>query len=118
MMGALFFDLDETLISDRAVTAAAFKATASLAGDGTNVDVDALARAARSHADRLWQESRTKLYCQSIGISSCEALWCRFEGDGTETEFLLWLYRNRGFIARGWRRSWRSVFLLNAVPDR
>ena len=78
MPGALLFDLDDTLVPEEASAIAAFAATARLA---PGADAARLALDARAHARALWRAAPSYPYCQRIGISSWEALWCRFEGD-------------------------------------
>ena len=87
-MGVIFFDLDETLIDDKVATAAAFNATALLAFKEYSVNVEKLALSARVHADRLLINTSMNEYCVSIGISASEAMWCDFEGEGSEIKEL------------------------------
>lgn len=79
-VGALLFDLDDTLVADDASTQAAFLAACTLASRQYGVDPGALTRAVRRHARRLWRESPTIAYCRAIGISSSEGLRARFLG--------------------------------------
>jgi putative hydrolase of the HAD superfamily len=80
MTGVLLFDLDETLVVEEPAAVAAFHATARFAGTQSEVDVAALAVAARARARELWCAAPTHDYCLRVGISSWEGLWCRFEG--------------------------------------
>jgi putative hydrolase of the HAD superfamily len=84
MRGALLFDLDETLIVEEPAAAASFEAAARFAATRSDIDVGALALAARSRARELWRAAPTSEYCRQIGISSWEGLWCRFEGEDPE----------------------------------
>ena len=110
-VSTLLFDLDQTLIIDEAATVNALRATASLAGNYHAVNIIALAAAARSYADQLWQEARTSKYSQSIGISSCEALWCRFEGGGAETKTL------RYWVPKYRRQVWSLALAEQGIQD-
>lgn len=74
----VLFDLDETLIADQAATDAALCATAERARAAHGVEPSTLARAVCRHAGELWRAAPTIAYCQAIGISSSEGLWCRF----------------------------------------
>jgi putative hydrolase of the HAD superfamily len=81
---ALLFDLDDTLIVDEAVSAAALDATAQHAMKTLGVSVDTFRRDARAHAKRLHAESPVYPYCRRIGISAFECLWGKFLGDTPE----------------------------------
>jgi len=121
VVSGLLFDLDETLIADEAATVAALEATASFAGSCHTVNIAALAAAVRSSADQLWQEVQTSTYCQSIGISSCEALWCRFEGGGAETRVLRhWApkYRRQAWSLALAEQDIRNISLAEELAER
>lgn len=79
-VGALLFDLDDTLVADDASTEAAFLAACTPASEQYGVDPGALTGVVRRHARRLWRESPTIAYCRAIGISSSEGLRARFLG--------------------------------------
>ncbi len=78
---ALLFDLDDTLIVDEAVSAAAFDATAKHAFTTLGADRERFIRDARAHAKRLHAASPVYPYCRRIGISAFECLWGKFLGD-------------------------------------
>jgi putative hydrolase of the HAD superfamily len=106
--GALLFDLDDTLIAEESAAVGAFQATArSVAG----VDAERLAVDARAQARELWRAAPTYPFCQRIGISSWEGLWCRFEGDGDELRAL------RAWAAEFRRESWRRALAEQGVDD-
>jgi putative hydrolase of the HAD superfamily len=111
MTRALLFDLDETLIVDEQAVVAALEATAGLARERHDIDPSALARATRTRARELWRTGPEHEYCMSIGITSSEGLWCRFDGDRPETRALReW--------APGYRRSaWRLALADQGVID-
>jgi putative hydrolase of the HAD superfamily len=111
MTRALLFDLDETLIVDEPAVIAALVATAGLARERHDIDPAALAAATRIRARELWRTGPELAYCLSIGITSSEGLWCRFEGDQPETHALRqW--------APGYRRdAWRLGLADQGVVD-
>jgi len=78
---ALLFDLDDTLIVDEAVSAAALDATAQHAMKEVGASVETFRRDARAHAKRLHAASPVYPYCRRIGISAFECLWGKFLGD-------------------------------------
>jgi len=78
---ALLFDLDDTLIVDEAVSAAALDATARHAMREVGANVDSFLRDARARAKRLHADSPVYPYCRRIGISAFECLWGKFLGD-------------------------------------
>ena len=97
----LLFDLDETLVVEEPAAVAAFEATAQVAATHHDVDVPALAVAARSRARELWRAAPTHPYCLRIGISSWEGLWCRFEADNADAR------RLRDWSPTYRREAWR-----------
>lgn len=111
MRRALLFDLDETLIVDEQAVVEALVATAGLARERHDIDSSALATATRTRARELWRTGPEHAYCVSIGITSSEGLWCRFEGDQPETHALReW--------APGYRRdAWRLGLADQGVID-
>lgn len=88
MTTALLFDLDDTLVVEEPAADAAFLATAEVAAARQAVDPAALARTARARARELWRASPAYAYGEdTIGMSSWEALWCRWEGERAEVRF-------------------------------
>jgi phosphoserine phosphatase len=106
------FDLDDTLVVEEPAAAAAFLATADVAAERYELDVAALARGARSRARELWRGGPAYDYGEAtIGMSSWEALWCRWEGDHAEM-------RMAGEWAAGYRReAWRLALADQGVVD-
>jgi putative hydrolase of the HAD superfamily len=80
MTRALLLDLDDTLVPEEDLVIAAFAATARAAGVRYRLDTARLALDARARARELWRAAPTWPYCERIGISSWEGLWCRFKG--------------------------------------
>jgi putative hydrolase of the HAD superfamily len=96
MLRALLFDLDETLVVDERVAVEAFAATARVAAERRPLDGARLARDARMRARELWHAAPNHRYCERIGMSSWEGLWCRFEGDSAQLRALAeWAPRYR-----------------------
>lgn len=88
MTTALLLDLDDTLVVEEAAADAAFLATAEVAAARHAMDPPALARTARARARELWRASPAYAYGEdTIGMSSWEALWCRWEGESADVRF-------------------------------
>lgn len=111
MRRALLLDLDETLIPDEPAAVAAFEATAGLAASRYDVDVAALAVAARARARELWNATPEIDYCRRIGMSSWEGLWSRFEGHEPSERWL------REWSPTYRREAWRLALAEQGVED-
>jgi putative hydrolase of the HAD superfamily len=106
--GALLFDLDDTLVLEDGAAKAAFAATARTV---PGVDATRLAADVRTQARALWRAAPTHAYCHRIGISSSEALWCRFEGvDATVRALHEWSPTYR-------REAWGRALADQGVDD-
>jgi len=81
---AIIFDLDDTLVQEMASAEAAFLTTCALAQERYGVEPAALHYTVRKEARQLWQQSPAREYATSVGISSWEALWARFAGEGLD----------------------------------
>jgi putative hydrolase of the HAD superfamily len=108
---ALLLDLDDTLIVEEPAAVAAFAATASYAAERHPVDPRQLALDARAGARELWHAAEVCDFGRRIGISSWEALWCRYEGDDEELRAMReW--------SPGFRRgAWRAALEHQGVQD-
>ena len=73
--------------------------TARVASDRHGIDATELASALRQEARALWHTSPVHVFCNRVGISSWEALWSEFPGDGPELAYL---------------RSWRGTYRLRS----
>jgi len=80
---AVFFDLDDTLVVDEAVSRETLQETAHQAFQNHAAEAERFARDASRHAKSLWQAGPAHSFCRAIGISAYECLWGKFEG-GTE----------------------------------
>ena len=78
---AVIFDLDDTLVVEKASAEAAFLAACELARDKYGLCPRALHEAVRRTCRELWYASDMHPYCKEIGISSWEGMWARFDGD-------------------------------------
>jgi putative hydrolase of the HAD superfamily len=110
-MRALLLDLDDTLVVEEPAAVAAFAATAACAAERHPVDPRQLALDARAGARALWHAAEVCAFGRRIGISSWEALWCRYEGDDDELRAMReW--------APGFRRdAWRVALERQDVED-
>lgn len=111
MRRALLFDLDETLMVEEPAAAAAFAAAATHGAKLHPLDPRRLATAAREHARELWYAAPTHDYCMRVGISSWEGLWCRFEGDDSDTRAL------RRWSPDYRRDAWRLALSDQGIDD-
>jgi len=104
---AILFDLDDTLVVEEPAAAAAFLATAYVAARRHAVDPAVLARTARTRARELWRAGPAYAYGEdTIGMSSWEALWCRWEGERAEVR-----------ACREWAASYRTQAWRIALAD-
>jgi putative hydrolase of the HAD superfamily len=108
---AVLLDLDDTLIVEEAAAVATFAATAGVAAERHPIDAAALAIDARARARALWRAAPTYPYCQRIGISSWEGLWCRFEREAGE------LLALRKWAPAFRREAWRRALADHGVAD-
>jgi putative hydrolase of the HAD superfamily len=111
MTRVLLLDLDDTLIVEEPAAVAAFAATAGVAAERHPLDPRQLALDARACARVLWHAAEVCAFGRSIGISSWEALWCRYEGDDDELRAMReW--------APGFRRAaWRDALEHQGIED-
>lgn len=109
---ALVFDLDDTLVVEKASAAAAFAATCELAAQRCGVDPQALHASVRETCRDLWHNHcPARAYVVEIGISSWEALWSPFAG---ENEHLAAL---RAWAPDYRRDSWHRALQARGVND-
>jgi putative hydrolase of the HAD superfamily len=108
---ALLLDLDDTLVVEEPAAVAAFAATARAAAERHPLDPRQLALDARACARARWRGAEVCAFGRSIGISSWEALWCRYEGDDDELRVMrAW--------APGFRRdAWRDALERQGIED-
>ena len=109
---ALIFDLDDTLVVEKASAAAAFEATCELAAQQYDLDPAALQASVRDTCRDLWyNHCPARSYVVQIGISSWEALWSPFSGDGDD------LRRLRAWAPDYRLHSWHNALRAHGVED-
>ncbi len=104
---AVFFDLDDTLVVDEAVSREALRATAEQAHARHGAATDAFVRDATRQAKTLWQTGPSHPFCGAIGISAFECLWGKFEGDSPDLRQL-----------REWSHAYREQVFDAALRDQ
>jgi putative hydrolase of the HAD superfamily len=108
---ALLLDLDDTLIVEEPAAVATFAATAAVAAERHPLDPHQLALDARACARELWRGADVCTFGRRIGISSWEALWCRYEGDAAELRAM------REWAPSFRRDAWRNALERQGVAD-
>ncbi len=109
---ALIFDLDDTLVVEKASAAAALVSTCEHAARRYDIDVQALHVSVRESCRELWHHHcPARRYAIDVGISSWEALWSRFEGDHEHLATL------RTWAADYRRDSWLHALRAHGVED-
>lgn len=81
---AVFFDLDDTLVVDEAVSHETLVSTAELAMNRHGADASRFVTEAAEQARALWKVGPSQDYCKAIGISAFECLWGNFLGETPE----------------------------------
>lgn len=111
-MRAVLLDLDDTLLVEKAANEDARLAVCTIASERYGVEVRSLCDAVKAHAGALWRASPTSAYCRRIGLSSSEALWCRFLGRDRNTRRLhAWAPTYR-------TEAWHLALADHGVRDR
>jgi putative hydrolase of the HAD superfamily len=109
--GAVFFDLDDTLVVEEASAEAAFLDTCRLAEARYGIEVMALFATIRETCRRLWHEGPAYEYCRRIGVSSWEGMWARFQGNEPDLAIL------REWAPFYHQQSWREAIGRYGVDD-
>jgi putative hydrolase of the HAD superfamily len=86
-------------------------ATCSVGSKKFGINPNKLYRIIWPKARELWHKSPARPYCVSIGISSWEALWARFEGDDENLKAL------RSWAPTYRRQAWHRSLLECGVDD-
>ncbi len=108
---AVIFDLDDTLVVEKASAEAAIMATCSVGAQKYEIDPNDLYQTIWQKARELWHKSPARPYCISIGISSWEGLWARFEGNDENLKIL------RSWSPTYRRQAWHKTLLQHGVND-
>jgi putative hydrolase of the HAD superfamily len=107
MIKAIFFDLDDTLVVDEAVSHEALQETARIAFEHHGAEPQQFVRDATRHAKALWQAGPSHSFCRAIGISALECLWGNFEGDTADLKQL-----------REWAQAYRVLVFDHALREQ
>ncbi len=103
---AILFDLDDTLLVEKASADEAFLATCTLAQRRYGLNPMALHQKLRQEAQALWHASPERPTIDRISISHWEALWARFIGDDPDiTRLRHWV---RYYRREAWLRALRA----------
>ncbi len=84
----ILFDLDETLMLEKASAEKIFLKVARYVQERYGINADEFHALIRANAKKLWHELPSYPYCMKIGISSWEGLWAEFTGDHETLRYL------------------------------
>jgi len=108
---SLVFDLDDTLVVEKASAEAAFLRTFELARQRYSLDPAALHATLRQTCRSIWHNAPARAYCVEIGISSWEGLWAAFHGRDENLQIL------RAWAPTYRRESWLRTLREHGVDD-
>jgi putative hydrolase of the HAD superfamily len=111
MIKALIFDLDDTLVVEKASAETALLQTCAAAQERYGIDPAALHATLRQTCRRRWHRSPARAYAVEVGISSWEALWAEFEGDDENLKIL------KGWAPEYRTSSWQEALCCHNVDD-
>jgi len=106
---AILFDLDDTLILEWKSAKDSFIETIEVLN--SDIDKNEFVVTIIEEARKIWYNYPTIEYCRNIGISSWEALWADFNGEGKELKEL------RGYVKDYRERSWQNALLKYGITD-
>ncbi|MEI6337260.1 MAG: HAD family hydrolase [Verrucomicrobiota bacterium] len=107
MVKAVFFDLDDTLVVDEAVSGETLQETARQAALRHGAEAGRFARDASRHAKSLWLAGPSHSFCRAIGISAFECLWGKFAGGAEDLRAL-----------REWAEAFRPEVFDQALREQ
>ena len=84
----ILFDLDETLMPEKASAEKVFMKVAKHVQEKYGTDADKFHSSIRSNARKIWHQLPSHPWCKKIGISSWEGLWAEFQGDHEMLRYL------------------------------
>lgn len=87
-MQTLIFDMDDTLVIEKASAEAALRATCRFANEKVGANQDNLYNRIRESCRSFWHKSPVRYFCLDVGISSWEGLWASFDGDNKNLRIL------------------------------
>jgi putative hydrolase of the HAD superfamily len=108
----ILFDLDDTLIVEKASAEAAFRSVSEYASEKYGVNPSIFQASVRKNARKVWYSLPTHPYCKKIGISSWEGLWANFSGKHKMLR-LLASYKDHYRLT-----SWHNTLLEFNINDR
>ena len=112
MKRALLFDLDDTLVVEEPRQRRHSRQPLRRRAPATKLNAESLALTARERARELWYATPAHPYCMRVGISSWEGLWCRFEGEEPEVQWL------RKWSPRYRREVWNLALADQGIHDQ
>lgn len=112
LIEAIFFDLDDTLVVDEAVSREALAEVASDAAKRHGVAKSDFLLAARAARERLWVENPFRHDCERLGISFEEVLYGRFDPEGAD-----WYRGFRAWALEARVRFFDAILTGHAIHD-
>ncbi len=107
----ILFDLDDTLVVERASAEASFLETCKKAQLKYDLDPFLLLKTIQETCRKLWHDSPARDYCLLVGISSWEGLWAEFSGEDDN------LARLRAWAPFYQQDSWNQALLHHGIED-
>jgi putative hydrolase of the HAD superfamily len=108
---ALIFDLDDTLMVEKASAIAAFRESSRPVEKDYGIAAETLGEAARQCCRELWHQSPARQYCLDTHIGSREALWAEFTGDDPNLKIL------REWAPYYRQQSWNNALLVCGINN-
>lgn len=112
-VGAVLFDLDNTLLLEDESTERALRETAAEISAGSGAGIELLVAAAREAAEEAFRESSAFAYAEAMGIWWGEALWGEFTGESPGLRALRAFVP--GFRHQVWSRTLASAGIRDAA---
>ena len=111
MIKAIIFDLDDTLVVEKASADAAILETCELVKTKYQIDPKLLFKTVKETCRTLWHQAPARQYCLDIGISSWEGLWAKFLGENGELKIL------REWAPKYRLNSWYGSLCKHGIDD-
>lgn len=108
---AVIFDLDDTLVIEKASAEAALLAACSIAHKKYVISREELSETVQQKARELSETCPARHYCVSIGLGPREGLWARFEGDEPNLKIL------RQWAPAFRRQAWSQALAEFGIKD-
>ncbi len=110
-IGAVLFDLDDTLTPETDSNEASVLAACESIRDPTKVDCELLRDTVRTLAGELWYGGPAAGYCRELGISPFEGLWGGFAGDDPALKVL------REWVSGYRQKLWSQALSRQGIGD-